>query len=156
MWARKSITSRHLGTAAAAARIKFEGSVRLLPMPHLSPHMNTGKVVKFHAKEGSMIPAYELAVDVIPDRLTEVAEETPVMEIELQEEMYVAKYLCSEGEELKSGAPLAILCEMEEDIEQARQLTVSVIAACYLQIYIIIGINPNCNHNTRPLGRSGG
>ena len=106
--------------------LKFEGSVRLLPMPQLSPHMISGTLLKWYAKEGAIIPAYELIADVRPDQLTELKEfdERTDMELELQEDMFIAKYLCHEGQEVKGGAPLAILCEMEEDIEEAKKLVV--------------------------------
>jgi pyruvate/2-oxoglutarate dehydrogenase complex dihydrolipoamide acyltransferase (E2) component len=120
---KKQMLSRFLSTAAASFP-KFEGSVRLLPMPHLSPHMANGKILKWYAKEGGMIPAYELIADIQPDQLTEILDERPEMEVELQEEMYIAKLLCTEGQEVKSGTPLAILCEMQEDIETARKLQV--------------------------------
>jgi pyruvate/2-oxoglutarate dehydrogenase complex dihydrolipoamide acyltransferase (E2) component len=120
---KKKLLGRFLSTAAASFP-KFEGSVRLLPMPHLSPHMASGKILKWHAKEGGMIPAYELIADILPDQLTEILDERPEMEVELQEEMYIAKLFCTEGQEIKSGAPLAILCEMQEDIETARGLQV--------------------------------
>ena len=74
-----------------------------------------------------MINAYDLIADVRPDQLTELTEaaiENPDMELELQEEMYIAKILCPEGEVVKGGVPMALLCEMEEDIEQARSLAV--------------------------------
>ena len=107
--------------------LNFQGSVRLLPMPQLSPHMVNGKLLKWYAKEGEMINAYDLIADVRPDQLTELTEaaiENPDMELELQEEMYIAKILCPEGEVVKGGVPMALLCEMEEDIEQARSLAV--------------------------------
>lgn len=88
--------------------------------------MITGKLLKWYAEEGAIIPAYELIADVRPDQLTEIKEldGNADMELELQEEMYIAKYLCSEGQDVKGGAPLAILCEMEEDIEEAKKLVV--------------------------------
>ena len=103
---------------------KFEGVVRLLPMPNLSPLMTSGKLLKWHAAEGSMISAYGLIADVQPDQLTAVLDERPIMEIELQEEMYIAKIFCAEGKDIKSGTPIAILCEVEEDIELAKGLMV--------------------------------
>ena len=116
--------------------LKFEGSVRLLPMPQLSPHMISGKLLKWYAKEGAIIPAYELIADVRPDQLTELKEldERADMELELQEDMFIAKYLCHEGQEVKGGAPLAILCEMEEDIEEAKKL---VVRNFFIVIFII-------------------
>lgn len=94
-------------------------------MPQLSPLMTKGKLLKWYAKEGEAIKAYELIIDMIPDKLTgEGAEIQPVMEIELQEEMYIAKCFCSEGQEIEGGTPLAILCELEEDIILAKELKV--------------------------------
>ena len=71
-----------------------------------------------------MINAYDLIADVRPDQLTETVGERPDMELELQEEMYIVKFLCHEGQDVKGGSPLAILCEMEEDIVEARKLEV--------------------------------
>lgn len=104
---------------------RFEGAVRLLPMPQLSPHMVSGKLLKWHCKEGEMIPAYGLIADVRPDQLMEEKDANHTdMELELQEDMYIARYLCNEGQEMKGGAPLAILCELEEDINEAKILKV--------------------------------
>ena len=118
--------------------LKFEGSVRLLPMPQLSPHMISGKLLKWYAKEGAIIPAYELIADVRPDQLTELKEldERADMELELQEDMFIAKYLCHEGQEVKGGAPLAILCEMEEDIEEAKKLVVRRFFTAIFKIFM--------------------
>ena len=118
--------------------LKFEGSVRLLPMPQLSPHMISGKLLKWYAKEGAIIPAYELIADVRPDQLTELREldERADMELELQEDMFIAKYLCHEGQEVKGGAPLAILCEMEEDIEEAKKLVVRRFFTAIFKIFM--------------------
>mmetsp|Transcript_3475 Transcript_3475/g.3623 ORF Transcript_3475/g.3623 Transcript_3475/m.3623 type:complete len:158 (-) Transcript_3475:434-907(-) len=116
---------------------RFEGAVRLFPMPQLSPHMAVGKVLKWHAKEGEMIPAYGLIADIRPDQLTDPLEKTlqdekqSDMELELQEDMFIVKIICAEGEETKGGAPLAILCELEEDMNEAKNLKVASDANVY-------------------------
>ena len=121
---------------------KFEGVVRLLPMPSLSPLMTSGKLLKWHAAEGAMISAYSLIADVQPDQLTAVLDERPIMEIELQEDMYIAKIFCAEGKEIKSGTPIAILCEIEEDIEHAKALLVK---SCFA--YEKVSLNDNAVSN---------
>lgn len=121
---------------------RFEGAVRLLPMPQLSPHMAIGKLLKWHAKEGEMIPAYGLIADIRPDQLTDPLELQDVkqidMELELQEDMFIAKYLCAEGQEIRGGAPLAILCELEEDMNEARSLKVQLCSRVLFVMYIIV------------------
>lgn len=86
----------------------------------------------FHAKEGGFIPANDLIADIEVDNLEKVEldnKETSrrVLEVEIQEDVHVVKYLHKEGDLVNCGLPLALLCELEEDIEQAKKLEVTVI-----------------------------
>lgn len=140
-----SKVSRRFLTIQRSEFPRFEGAVRLLPMPQLSPHMVIGKLLKWHAKEGEMIPAYGLIADIRPNQLTDPLELTDRdvkqidMELELQEDMFIAKFLCHEGQEVNGGAPLAILCELEEDMNEARSLKVQLCSrVLFLMLKIVI------------------
>jgi hypothetical protein len=91
----------------------------------LSPTTTQCKLVKWHVKEGMELPSYSLICDLETETLTKnqslSASETndlsssssssSQLELEIQEECYILKLLCSEGEILSVGSPLAILGE---------------------------------------------
>jgi pyruvate/2-oxoglutarate dehydrogenase complex dihydrolipoamide acyltransferase (E2) component len=90
--------------------------------------MTSGIVSKWHARPGNLLKDHDLIVDirarsieVLPDN-----DDLVDMEIELIENMFVAKILAEESEELTAGSPIAILCENEEDIGRVESLKVSL------------------------------
>jgi pyruvate/2-oxoglutarate dehydrogenase complex dihydrolipoamide acyltransferase (E2) component len=89
--------------------------------------MLEGTVVKWHTKEGDKIQKYCLIADIRPNELTKVQtsdDGPPEMEIELQDDLFVAKLFAKEGQQVPSGYPVALLCESHEDIAEVRNLKV--------------------------------
>jgi pyruvate/2-oxoglutarate dehydrogenase complex dihydrolipoamide acyltransferase (E2) component len=105
----------------------YHGAVYILPMPRLSPMMLEGTVVKWHTKEGDAVQKYSLIADIRPNELTKVQtsdEGPPEMEIELQDDVFVAKLFATEGQKVPAGYPVALLCESREDIAEVKNLKV--------------------------------
>jgi pyruvate/2-oxoglutarate dehydrogenase complex dihydrolipoamide acyltransferase (E2) component len=94
-------------------------------MPKLSPSMKSGQIIKWHVKPGQILSEHDLVVDIKANSVEEVTDvEVPEMEVEIIEYMFVAKFLAKEKEILKAGAPIAIMCEKEQDIPLAANLKV--------------------------------
>lgn len=97
---------------------------KFLPMPKLSPTMTSGRVEKWYVVPKDLVRSYQLVLEISTVELTQSARdrknydaEVSLMEIEiLEDDMYVAKLIATEGQEIKSGAPIAVLCEHSEDI----------------------------------------
>ena len=64
-----------------------------------------------------MIPAYELIFELEINNLTQFDKQSKsTMQIELQEEMYIAKLLQKTGSYLHVDTNLAIMCEEQDDV----------------------------------------
>jgi hypothetical protein len=90
--------------------------------------MKAGDITKWYVKPGQFLPAYSLFCDVKPDALVAVSvgkdddDNNMELHIEIQDEMYLAKVFGEPGHTYVAGSPLAILCEYEEDIGQAKMI----------------------------------
>ncbi len=77
-------------------------------MPALSPTMETGKLAKWHVKEGDDVKAGQVIAEIETDKAT--------MEVEAVDEGKVGKILVPEGaEDVKVNAPIALLLGEGED-----------------------------------------
>lgn len=126
--------SLYYGTKMVIKRCDF--SITILPMPKLSPSQvdsSVTKLVKWYVKENSEVAAYSLLCEVETDALTEDSSSaTAKLDIEIQEGSYIAKLLHKEGDEVKPGLPIAILCEEKEDLDRASKFPIDRTADVYL------------------------
>ncbi|KNA08556.1 hypothetical protein SOVF_161540 [Spinacia oleracea] len=102
------------------SKIKFQFGVRymssadspphtVLEMPALSPTMNEGNIAKWLKKEGDKI--------AVGDVLCEIETDKATVELESQEEGYLAKILVSEGsKDIPVGQAIAVTVEELDDI----------------------------------------
>ena len=103
-------------------KFSFLSRVSLLRAPALSPSTTTLRVLRWHAKVGELLPAYSLLCDVTTSTLTKsqsilsAKEEDTELNIELQEELIVARKYVEAGAIVPVGTPLALLCEDEADV----------------------------------------
>mmetsp|Transcript_25571 Transcript_25571/g.48401 ORF Transcript_25571/g.48401 Transcript_25571/m.48401 type:complete len:195 (-) Transcript_25571:167-751(-) len=88
----------------------------LVPMPELSPLMKQGTIVKWHVRKGDSVEANTLMFDVETKTLTEREDHAFVLEVESQEDGFVAAVFVPEGGEVAVGAPIAIVCDNKEDL----------------------------------------
>jgi len=99
-------------------------------MPKLSPTQidsSTTKLVRWHVEVGDVVPAYSLLCELETNSLTEDSSSLPErLDIEIQEESVVVNLLCLEGDEAKPGVPIALLCEDEDDIEEAANISLDM------------------------------
>ena len=105
---------------------KFNGLISVLYFPQLSPTATSGFITKWHVKQGEQIKAYSLICDISTENLTQVKMDTidscsitsDTLEIELQEDLYLAQLYYSDDSSVPINVdkPIAILCEEEEDI----------------------------------------
>jgi pyruvate/2-oxoglutarate dehydrogenase complex dihydrolipoamide acyltransferase (E2) component len=101
------------------------GNFRVLPMPRLSPTMEFGKIKRVYIQPKQFVHQYDLALEISVEGLTKETGKESTMEIEIREDMYVAKLWAEEGETLKVGQPIAVFCDRFEDIEAFSQFSVS-------------------------------
>jgi len=118
----KILALRKLAQRASQTRSsgsnQYSGVVRLLNFPQLSPTMTQGRIIKWNGKIGDLIPANGLIMEIDAYSLTKTAEvNSPSrMEIEIQEDMYIAQLLVNEGALVDIGTPVAIFCEDSDDL----------------------------------------
>src|SRR5262245_5534566 len=79
-------------------------------MPRLSPTMEEGVLLKWVKKEGEKVAPGEVIAEVETDKAN--------MEFPLEDEGTLLKLLAKEGETIKLGAPVAILGNPGENIDQ--------------------------------------
>jgi pyruvate dehydrogenase E2 component (dihydrolipoamide acetyltransferase) len=83
-----------------------------LKMPALSPTMEEGTLAKWLVKEGDEVKSGDILAEIETDKAT--------MEFEAVDEGKLAKILVPEGSEgVKVGAPIAILADDGEDVNEA-------------------------------------
>lgn len=80
-----------------------------MPMPALSPTMETGNIAVWHVKEGDEITAGTVLCEVETDKAT--------VDFVSQDDGFVAKILVPEGaKDIPVNAPLAVVVEEQEDV----------------------------------------
>ncbi|GAB5373375.1 hypothetical protein AAMO2058_001745700 [Amorphochlora amoebiformis] len=97
-----------------------------IPMPQLSPSMNSGKIVHWKVKEGERVEITDLIarleVDNLLENPIEDSDHKHKMEYESHEEGTIARIVAHEGESRSPGEPIALLVEREEDISALAHL----------------------------------
>ena len=102
---------------------KLRSTLFTFRLPNLSPSMQCGRVLRLHVKEGDLLPAYGLFADVETQELTEGSRKSVQLEIELQDELHVAKLFTPPSScEVPVGTLLALLTEDIEDIPHIRTI----------------------------------
>ena len=88
-----------------------------VPLPALSPTMESGSIVSWDKKEGDQLSEGDLLAEIETDKAT-MAFETP-------EEGYLAKILVPAGTKgVPLGQPLCIIVESEDDIAKFKDFSV--------------------------------
>eukprot|EP00873_Tetraselmis_striata_P008642 jgi/Tetstr1/428906/TSEL_018882.t1 len=80
-------------------------------MPSLSPLMTEGRIVEWKVNEGSQVNSFDLVCDIQTDSLTEREDELFTLEVESQEDAYLAKILVSAGQTVRVGTPIAVFAQ---------------------------------------------
>lgn len=70
----------------------------LFSMPSLSPLMTEGRIVEWKVGEGDQVEAFDLVCDIETESLTEREDEKFILEVESQEDAYLARILISAGQ----------------------------------------------------------
>ncbi|CAM9306178.1 unnamed protein product, partial [Choristocarpus tenellus] len=91
-------------------------------MPKLSPTMKSGTVTKWLKKEGVEVSGYDLVFEISTDTLYAPGEGpegggSTGMLIELAEDGFMGKIFVEEGQTVKVGEALAILCEEKSSLD---------------------------------------
>lgn len=85
--------------------------------------MTAGTITKWHAQPHDFVNSYQLMLEISVKDLEKLDSETVHnMEIEVVEDMYVAKILAKEGQAVNVGQPIAVLVDSEsemKDVESA-------------------------------------
>lgn len=104
---------------------------RLLVMPQLSPSMKGGVLKKLYIHPGQYVAAYDLVFDITTQTLLNIPSNdgsnngSIEMQIEVMEDMYVAKLFQEEGSVIEVGQPIAILCDNIDELDLAKDYHVS-------------------------------
>mmetsp|Transcript_1946 Transcript_1946/g.4797 ORF Transcript_1946/g.4797 Transcript_1946/m.4797 type:complete len:191 (+) Transcript_1946:209-781(+) len=101
--------------AAASTGVHSYPSHFLFSMPSLSPLMTEGRIVEWKVNEGSQVNSFDLVCDIQTDSLTEREDELFTLEVESQEDAYLAKILVSAGQTVRVGTPIAVFAQSETD-----------------------------------------
>lgn len=103
---------------------KLKGQLHILRMPSLSPSMTKGFITKYYKKDpGDLIPCYNLFADIeVQSLLKTDLDRTIQLELELQDDLYLAKIFQEVNCPLSIGAPLALFCDEYQDVEIAKDL----------------------------------
>ena len=99
-------------------------TMRLLVMPKLSPTMTKGKLTSLFLKDLQAVSCHDIVFEVATETLLNTSNEKLIMDIEVIEDMYVAKVFEKAGETLKVGRPIAILCDDLKDVAAAQNVKV--------------------------------
>src|SRR5512142_1840193 len=84
-------------------------------MPALSPTMETGKLAKWHVKEGDEVKSGDILAEIETDKAT--------MEFEAVDEGRIGKILVAEGAEgVKVNTPIAVILGEGEDASAAADI----------------------------------
>lgn len=80
-------------------------------------------LVKWHVEENMQIDTYALVCEVETSSLTDDVRCKDVyrLDVEIQQDCYIAKILCREGDLIQAGFPIAICCDDEEEVEIVKQ-----------------------------------
>lgn len=81
--------------------------------------MTVGVVKKWHIQEKECVSSYQLILEISVKDLKKLSDEQfQNMEVEILEDMYVAKILAQEGETVPVGKPIAVLVDTEDEIRK--------------------------------------
>jgi len=86
-------------------------------MPSLSPTMEVGTIGKWLCQVGDEIKAGSAMAEIETDKAS--------MTFEAQDEFYIAKLLCDEGQEVKVGQPILITVDDESLVSSFSSFTLS-------------------------------
>lgn len=91
--------------------------VTRVPLPALSPTMESGSIVSWDKKEGDRLNEGDLLAEIETDKAT--------MSFETPEEGFLAKILVPAGTKgVKLGQPLCIIVETEDDVEKFKGFSI--------------------------------
>ena len=108
MIGRAAVVARSQALLAARALSSLP-EYTLLPLPALSPTMETGNLASWNKAEGDLIEPGDVIAEVETDKA--------VVDYEAQETQFLAKILVAEGtKDVTVGATLGVLVEEESDI----------------------------------------
>lgn len=106
---------------------RLSKTMRLLVMPKLSPTMTKGLISNVFLKELQPLISHDVVFEVTTDSLLNTSIERSVMDIEVIEDMYVARVFAKAGETLLVGQPIALLCDSLEDFPAAKNMKVCML-----------------------------
>lgn len=112
MFTISKLVRRHISLSSTLA-----ARVTRVPLPALSPTMESGSIVSWDKKEGDRLNEGDLLAEIETDKAT-MAFETP-------EEGFLAKILIPAGTKgVPLGQPLCVIVEEEEDLAKFKDFTV--------------------------------
>jgi hypothetical protein len=120
-------TQRRQFTSSTGAMQEAQQPLLVLPMPSLSHTMTSGRVTKWLKAPGDVISIYDIIAEVTTDSLVEEAYKVDdfagsvTLLLESQEEAVLAAVLVPVGQEVKIGAPIAVLCEEDGGVDAAKE-----------------------------------
>ena len=91
---------------------------RLMPMPRLSPTMQTGEIVRWCLREGDELDEMNVALEVRTAELTDDPEDgETILQVEAHESGYLAAILVPEGGCAAPDVAIAVVCQDLADVD---------------------------------------
>jgi pyruvate/2-oxoglutarate dehydrogenase complex dihydrolipoamide acyltransferase (E2) component len=99
--------------------------------------MTHATIQTWHIQPGQEVHSSQLILEVSTRNLTEDTNEEHLLDVEIHEDMFVAKIIGQPGDSLPAGAPLALFCDNAEDIRKADSFDVSdmmvnIVIGCFI------------------------
>jgi pyruvate/2-oxoglutarate dehydrogenase complex dihydrolipoamide acyltransferase (E2) component len=114
--------------ARFSASARFSSLRRVISMPKLSPSMTHGRVLSWNVAKGDTVREYDTLMMVSTTSLLDVSDEVEVktLLVEIMEEGFIAQLAAvDDAADVPVGQPLGLLCEEEDDVEEASRVDVS-------------------------------
>ena len=113
--------------ACFSASARFSSLRRVITMPKLSPSMTHGRVLSWNVRAGDAVHEYDTLMLVSTTSLLDVSDEVEVktLVVEIMEDGFIAQLTAVDAAEVPVGQPLGLLCEEEDDLEEASCVDVS-------------------------------
>ncbi len=117
------VTRMHVSKAASLLS-RLRGNIQTFHLPALSPTMKSGVIKRFHKfNSGDQLLKYDLFLDVECESLFRAELDRNIqLEIEVQDDLYLATILSDIGVQIPVGTLVALFCEEKEDVDIALEL----------------------------------
>lgn len=108
--------------------VNVAADAKTVVMPKLSPTMTKARIVKWLHKEGELVRARSVLCEIVTSDLLQYnGREEKTLEIEAQEDLYIAKEFVKQADQVVPvGTPIAVTCGKKDSLSKLRDVTAEV------------------------------